>query len=182
MFHPGNFYPTGKLPCHHASRTGTPTASGISPASLNAFKTPIWAAPLAPPPARARPYPIKSLPGYSSSRETVLVYSSDTPEKVREYQKLGREKVAAMLEGATAELAVRAVKAGYSRIISAGGETSGAVTKGLGFSSYWLGESVAPGVPIMVPTERPDIRLILKSGNFGQEDFFGRALAMTEKP
>ena len=110
------------------------------------------------------------------------MYSSDTPEKVREYQKLGREKVAAMLEGATAELAVRAVKAGYSRIISAGGETSGAVTKGLGFSSYWLGESVAPGVPIMVPTERPDIRLILKSGNFGQEDFFGRALAMTEKP
>ena len=110
------------------------------------------------------------------------MYSSDTPEKVREYQKLGREKVAAMLEGATAELAVRAVKAGYSRIISAGGETSGAVTKGLGFSSYWLGESVAPGVPIMVPTERPDIPLILKSGNFGQEDFFGRALAMTEKP
>lgn len=38
----------------------------------------------------------KSLPGYSSSRETVLVYSSDTPEKVREYQKLGREKVAAI--------------------------------------------------------------------------------------
>ena len=27
----------------------------------------------------------------------------------------------------------------------------------------------------------PRIRLILKSGNFGQEDFFGRALAMTEK-
>jgi len=24
----------------------------------------------------------------------------------------------------------------------------------------------------MVPAERPDIRLILKSGNFGQEDFF----------
>ena len=118
---------------------------------------------------------------YGSSLETVLVYSSDTPEKVREYQKLGTEKVAAMLEGATAELAVRAVKAGYTRIISAGGETSGAVTKGLGFSSYWMGESVAPGVPIMVPAERPDIRLILKSGNFGQEDFFGRALAMTEK-
>ena len=87
-----------------------------------------------------------------------------------------------MLEGAAAELAARAVKAGYTRIISAGGETSGAVTKGLGFSSYWMGESVAPGVPIMVPAERPDIRLILKSGNFGQEDFFGRALAMTAKP
>lgn len=119
---------------------------------------------------------------HSSETAAVLVYSSDTPDKVREYQKLGAERVAAMLEGAAAELAARAVKAGYTRIISAGGETSGAVTKGLGFSSYWMGESVAPGVPIMVPAERPDIRLILKSGNFGQEDFFGRALSMTAKP
>lgn len=116
---------------------------------------------------------------HTTDTETVLVYSSDTPEKVKEFQKMGTEKVAAMLEGATAELAIRAVKAGYTRIISAGGETSGAVTKGLGFSSYWMGESVAPGVPIMVPAERSDIRLILKSGNFGQEDFFGRALCMT---
>ena len=119
---------------------------------------------------------------HAGGTAAVLVYSSDTPEKVREYQKLGAEKVAAALEGAAAGLAVRAVKAGYTRIISAGGETSGAVTKGLGFSPYWMGGSVAPGVPIMVPAERPDIRLILKSGNFGQEDFFGRALAMTAKP
>ena len=74
-----------------------------------------------------------------------------------------------------------AAENGFARIICAGGETSGAVTKALGFSSYWIGESVAPGVPVMVPVEKPRIRLILKSGNFGQEDFFGRALAMTEK-
>lgn len=121
----------------------------------------------------------KFIEEHTTDTETVLVYSSDTPERVKEFQKMGTEKVASLLEGATAELAVRAVKAGYTRIISAGGETSGAVTKGLGFSSYWMGESVAPGVPIMVPAERSDIRLILKSGNFGQEDFFGRALDMT---
>lgn len=109
----------------------------------------------------------------------VLVYSSDTPENVRKSQKLGIQKVADLLEGATARLAAMAAEAGYTRIISAGGETSGAVTKGLGFSSYRIGENVAPGVPIMVPAERPDIRLVLKSGNFGQEDFFGRALQMT---
>lgn len=118
---------------------------------------------------------------HSSDADTVLVYSSDTPEKVRAFQKLGSGKVADMLECAAAELAVRAIEAGYTRIISAGGETSGAITKGLGFTSYWMGESVAPGVPVMVPVERPDIRLILKSGNFGQEDFFERALAMTLK-
>lgn len=118
---------------------------------------------------------------HSSDTNTVLVYSSDTPEKVKESQELGVEAVAAAIENLIAALAARAVTAGYTRIVSAGGETSGAVTKKLGFSSYWMGQSVAPGVPIMVPVERPDIRLILKSGNFGQEDFFGRALAMTEK-
>lgn len=118
---------------------------------------------------------------HSSDSDTVLVYSSDTPEKVRQFQKLGAEKVADILEGAAAGLAVRAVEAGFTRIIAAGGETSGAVTKGLSFTSYWMGESVAPGVPVMVPVERPDIRLILKSGNFGQEDFFERALALTLK-
>lgn len=123
----------------------------------------------------------KFIEDHSSETDAVLVYSSDTPEKVKEFQKLGTQKVADMLEGAAARLAARAVEAGYTRIISAGGETSGAVTKGLGFSSYWMGESVAPGVPVMVPVERTDIRLILKSGNFGQEDFFGRALAMTLK-
>lgn len=118
---------------------------------------------------------------HTTDEDTVLVYSSDTPENVRKFQAMGTERVAAMLEGTTAELAVRAVKAGFTRIISAGGETSGAVTKGLDFSTYWMGESVAPGVPIMVPVGHEQIRLILKSGNFGQEDFFGRALDMTRK-
>lgn len=118
---------------------------------------------------------------HTTDEDTVLVYSSDTPEGVQEAQKLGAERVAAMLESATAELARRAVREGYTRIISAGGETSGAVTKGLDYSSYLMGESVAPGVPVMVPAEKPEIRLVLKSGNFGQEDFFCRALEITKK-
>lgn len=117
---------------------------------------------------------------HTTDNTFVLAYSSDTPEKVREYQLHGAEKIAALLESTTAALAKRAVEAGYTRIISAGGETSGAVTKALKFSSYYIGQSVAPGVPIMVPVERPDIRLILKSGNFGQTDFFVRAIKMTQ--
>lgn len=116
---------------------------------------------------------------HKADDDAVLVYSSDTPEKVKNYQQFGMETVSALLENATAQLAVRAVDAGFTRIISAGGETSGAVTKALGFSSYHIGESVAPGVPLMIPFDRPEIRLVLKSGNFGQEDFFLRTLAMT---
>lgn len=113
--------------------------------------------------------------------EDVLIYSSDSPEAVKEIQKKGREKVAELLESTTAALARKAVEHGYQRIIVAGGETSGAVTKGLQFSSYIIGESVAPGVPVMTPRNHKDIRLVLKSGNFGQEDFFEKALLMTGK-
>ena len=122
----------------------------------------------------------KFIESHTAAGESVLVYSSDTPEKVKEFQALGKEAVAECLEHATAWLAKKAVESGYTRIITAGGETSGAVTKKLGFSSYWIGESVAPGVPIMVPSGRPDIRLILKSGNFGQEDFFNHAISITD--
>ncbi len=110
---------------------------------------------------------------------TVLVYSSDTPENVKKVQNLGQEKIAQLLEDTEAEIALRALKSGRKRIIVAGGETSGAVTKKLGFSSYRIGDSVAPGVPVMIPVEDESVRLILKSGNFGQPDFFEKALKMT---
>jgi uncharacterized protein YgbK (DUF1537 family) len=64
-------------------------------------------------------------------------------------------------------------------VIVAGGETSGAVTKALGYRAFEIEESVAPGVPIMIPVNHEEIRLVLKSGNFGQPDFFDRALHMT---
>lgn len=112
--------------------------------------------------------------------ESVLVYSSDTPENVRQMQKIhGKEEVAETLEKATAELASHAVAEGYHRLIVAGGETSGAVTKKLGFTGYHIGQSIAPGVPVMIPTQDTRIRLVLKSGNFGEADFFLRALSLT---
>lgn len=114
-----------------------------------------------------------------SNDSEVLIYSSDNPENVKEVQKAGKEEAAQMLERTTANLAKRAVENGITRIIVAGGETSGAVTKALGYYSYGIGESVAPGVPIMIPKENENIRLVLKSGNFGNEDFMEKALEMT---
>ncbi|NMB43649.1 MAG: four-carbon acid sugar kinase family protein [Clostridiales bacterium] len=111
--------------------------------------------------------------------EDILIYSSASPDEVKKNQEAGRERVASLLENTTALIAKRAAKNGFNRIIVAGGETSGAVTKSLGFDAYIIGESVAPGVPIMVPLNNRDFRLVLKSGNFGQEDFFIRALEMT---
>lgn len=114
-------------------------------------------------------------------QEQILLYSSDEKEKVAKIQQEGKEKIAALLEDTIAGLAKRAAEEGYTRIIVAGGETSGAVTKRLGFDSYYIGRSVAPGVPVMIPVQDTRIRLVLKSGNFGQKDFFERALRMTEE-
>lgn len=111
--------------------------------------------------------------------ETVLLYSSDAPEKVKQIQETGKVQVAELLEQTIASLAKRAADAGYTRIIVAGGETSGAVTRALDFDSFIIGESVAPGVPVMIPRKQKSMRLVLKSGNFGQEDFFLKALEFT---
>ena len=46
----------------------------------------------------------------------MLIYSSDAPEKVKEYQKYGKERVADLLEGATAYIARRAVQAGIPEL------------------------------------------------------------------
>ena len=111
--------------------------------------------------------------------ETMLLYSSETAENVKRNQQQGKAEVAEMLEGTIAELAARALETGYHRIIVAGGETSGAVTKRLGYTEYYIGESIEPGVPIMIPTQDHRTRIVLKSGNFGKPDFFLRALSST---
>lgn len=116
----------------------------------------------------------------AANEDSVLVYSSDKPDNVKEAQRAGREVVSGLLEQTTAFLAKRSVESGYNRIIVAGGETSGAVTKILGYDSYQIGESIAPGVPIMMPLKNEKLRLVLKSGNFGQKDFFTKAVEMTK--
>ena len=55
------------------------------------------------------------------------------------------------------------------------------MTKALGYDAYEIGESVAPGVPVMTPLNNKNIRLVLKSGNFGDVDFMEKALKMTGK-
>ena len=112
--------------------------------------------------------------------EAVLIYSSETPEYLEAIRNTDLPAFSQALEKMTADIAVAARNTGINRIIVAGGETSGAVTKALGYSAYWIGTSIAPGVPMMAPVEKPELRLVLKSGNFGQEDFFQRALQLTE--
>ncbi|WP_426816767.1 3-oxo-tetronate kinase [Winslowiella sp. 2C04] len=75
---------------------------------------------------------------------------------------------------------VRELKArGFQRFIVAGGETSGVVAQTLGVSAFHIGPAISPGVPWVRDTGQP-LSLALKSGNFGDENFFARA--QTEFP
>jgi uncharacterized protein YgbK (DUF1537 family) len=63
-----------------------------------------------------------------------------------------------------------------TRLIVAGGETSGAVTAALGVEAAEVTRIIDPGVPAIRPVGGPPITLVLKSGNFGSPDFFPKAL------
>lgn len=114
---------------------------------------------------------------YRAGPGPVLVASSAEPAAVRATQdRLGARRAAALLEDAAGEVAARAVRdLGVGRLLVAGGETSGAVAAALGLRVLHVGPAAAPGVPWMVPADRPGLSVLLKSGNFGGPDLFRTA-------
>lgn len=116
-----------------------------------------------------------------SSDVPILVYSSDEPERVRAAQaELGREAAGAVIERELATVARGLVAAGFSRLIVAGGETSGAVVGALGIKALEIGPEIDPGVPWTRSKEGQGLVLALKSGNFGSPDFFLKAWKLLE--
>jgi 3-dehydrotetronate 4-kinase len=107
----------------------------------------------------------------------VLIYASAPPDQVAAVQaKLGREHAGALIEDVLARIAQGLVRAGVRRLVVAGGETSGAVVQGLGIKALRIGPQIDPGVPATLGIGEPSLALALKSGNFGGEDFFMKAL------
>ncbi len=80
------------------------------------------------------------------------------------------EAVESLFAAVTKELKTR----GWQRFIVAGGETSGVVAQSLGVTAFHIGPTISPGVPWVRDIHQP-LSLALKSGNFGDEDFFRRA-------
>jgi uncharacterized protein YgbK (DUF1537 family) len=109
-----------------------------------------------------------------------MIYSSADPARVAQDQaEFGGGAVAAAIEALFAKLARALVARGVTRLISAGGETSGAVVEGLGLTQLEIGPEIAPGVPVMRAGD--DLVLALKSGNFGGPDFFVEAAQRMEQ-
>jgi uncharacterized protein YgbK (DUF1537 family) len=65
-------------------------------------------------------------------------------------------------------------------LVSAGGETSGALCRALGIRAFRVGRNIQPGVPICYPAGAWNFPMVLKSGNFGSEDFYEAAFAAAQ--
>ena len=119
-----------------------------------------------------------------------LVYSSaPADERARVLEDVGQrghdaEGVRTRIEAALAAVAERLVReadpassAGQAvgAVVVAGGETTGAVAERLGLGVLRVGAALDPGVPVLhAPAQ--NLGLVFKSGNFGGDDFFIRAL------
>ncbi|WP_322990152.1 3-oxo-tetronate kinase [Hoeflea sp.] len=110
-----------------------------------------------------------------------LIYTSADPDTVRDAQlRYGRDTVAGAIETLFAATARALVAKGVTRLITAGGETSGAVIEGLSLTRLEIGPEVDPGVPVM--RANANLVLALKSGNFGAPNFFAKAAQVMAAP
>jgi uncharacterized protein YgbK (DUF1537 family) len=119
----------------------------------------------------------------SNADKAPVVYSTAEPEAVAAAQtKFGREKAAQAIEGFFGELASALVGDGVKRLAVGGGETAGAVVTALGLDYMMVGAEIDPGVPALASRtkEGKPLRLVLKSGNFGGQDFYAKALRVLE--
>jgi uncharacterized protein YgbK (DUF1537 family) len=118
-----------------------------------------------------------------------LLYTTDEPSEVARVQEwaagqgldvpaLG-ERIAYALADLVAEI-LEAVPA--SGLVFAGGETSGALCRRLNLGALRVGRNIEPGVPLCYSLGRYRLPVVLKSGNFGGEDFYARALEAVARP
>jgi len=114
--------------------------------------------------------------------EAVLIHSTAAPEEIEKAQKtLGREQASETLEKAFGDIAAALVDSGVRTLVIAGGETAGRVAAALGLRRLRIGTEIDPGVPWTLHLGEPVLHLAFKSGNFGSEDFFLKALKALER-
>lgn len=110
------------------------------------------------------------------NEDNILFYSSRDKENDKNKLKNNAKK----LEEFFAIMSKFAYDNGIRKIIVAGGETSGSVINALPFSFYRATDIVSTGIPVLRPLENTRIQIVLKSGNFGEKDFFNRAIEILE--
>lgn len=110
----------------------------------------------------------------------IVVYASDDPERVGEIQGLlGTECASTIVEETLGAVARSVVAGGVRRLVLAGGETSAAIVRELGVGALEICEDLEPGIPWMRSADERALVFALKSGNFGSDALFEKALGIT---
>lgn len=111
-----------------------------------------------------------------------LIYSTARPDELKAVQdELGQEQASELIETAMGDIAKGLVAGGVTRLVVAGGETSGAVVSALGLEALAIGPEIDPGVPWTLAPGEPSVAVALKSGNFGGPDFFTKAFDVLDR-
>jgi uncharacterized protein YgbK (DUF1537 family) len=117
---------------------------------------------------------VETAAGRLRSGRRVLIHSSAAPA-----DRMTAPGAASRIEQAFGRVAA-ALRPLYGGVIVAGGETSGAVVEALGVRAAEVEAMLAPGVPALRAAGGDGLRMALKSGNFGGEDFFAEAIGYLE--
>ncbi|WP_219838411.1 four-carbon acid sugar kinase family protein [Paenibacillus sp. R14(2021)] len=114
----------------------------------------------------------------------VLVHASNDPDKVAETKRrasklgTGNTDISRIVSDALSSVvAAISERTGQRKLLIAGGETSSAVCAALGVSGLRLLREIEPGLPSCLAIGGTPYELVLKSGSFGSESFFVKAIA-----
>ena len=132
---------------------------------------------------------IESVRAQLAAGRDCLLYTTDEPAEVARVQEwaagqgldvpaLGHA-IAYALADLVSEI-LEGVEAGG--LVFAGGETSGALCRRLNLGALRVGRNIEPGVPLCLSLGRYRLPVVLKSGNFGGDDFYARALKAVARP
>lgn len=114
----------------------------------------------------------------SVKNEAPIITATAAPEEISHNQeKFGADYIADLIEKTLSSVAVAAKDTlNFRNFVVAGGETSGAIVNALKADSFYIGKTIAPGVPMVQTTGITPLNLALKSGNFGDPNFFNKAI------
>lgn len=129
---------------------------------------------------------VKDATGKIKQGKNVLVYTCIRKEDVAKTKRLGRKlgltdfQIGDSIADANAEIAKAVIDAvDLNKLIVAGGETSGIVCRKLKLIGLYVGKQIHPGVPtcfaISEDPQYSGMILSLKSGNFGEVNFYEEA-------
>jgi uncharacterized protein YgbK (DUF1537 family) len=126
---------------------------------------------------------VKQAVGLLQAGRDVLITTTTDAAGVREAQQWAEAnglnatsaglRISRRLGSLTREILDQTVPRG---VVLAGGETSTIICRTVGLKALSVRHNIVPGVPLCVSATEPRVPIVLKSGNFGGDEFFPQAI------